>query len=156
MCLFLFFSCDSHQPQPSETIHLEQADGELQRIAKEARSTLDFFFRYQSQAGAGEHGFYVKYILAADDGSGIDAEQVWLTGIKFKNSNLYGDLANTPLYVQGLRKGSTIMISVDSIVDWMYIREGKIIGGYSIKYLLEKIPESRRSDRQRELLSMYE
>jgi uncharacterized protein YegJ (DUF2314 family) len=55
-----------------------------------------------------------------------------------------------------VNKGDTITIDTDKITDWMYVQDEKIIGGRSIKYLLEKIPENQRSDEQRKILLMFE
>jgi uncharacterized protein YegJ (DUF2314 family) len=138
-----------------------QNDRELARIADDARSTLPVFFRYLTTSGAGAGAraqagkdCYVKYPFMADEDSGVDREQVWLTGIQFDNGRYYGVLANAPRYVSGMKRGDRVMFDMDTITDWMYVRGGKITGGESIKYLLEKIPEDRRTDRERELLRM--
>jgi len=132
-----------------------QDDGEIARIAEDARNTLPVFFRHLAGGGANAgKDCYVKYPFVADEDSGVDREQVWLTGIQFNNGAYYGVLANTPRYLSGMKKGDRVIFEIDAITDWMYVRDGKITGGESIKYLVEKIPEDRRSDRERELLRM--
>jgi len=54
------------------------------------------------------------------------------------------------------RRGGSIIIDTNKITDWMYIQDGKIIGGRSIKYLLEKIPETQRGGDQKKILRMFE
>ena len=145
-------------------MRVEQNDREMQRIAEDARNTLPGFFRHLNTAGAahtsartsaGESGFCVKYPFAADDDSGVDTEQVWLTNIQFKNGVYYGVLANAPRYLRGRKRGDRVIFDTGAITDWMYIRDGKIIGGYSIERLLEQIPEDQRSDEERKLLRMF-
>jgi uncharacterized protein YegJ (DUF2314 family) len=155
LCVFFFFSCDK-QPvsePPAETIQLDRTDAELQRIAENARSTLPSFFRHLARPGADVHSFCIKYPFISDDGA--VSEQLWLTGIRFKNGAYFGTLANAPQRLNKMKKGDTVSFSTDLITDWMYVREGKIIGGYSIKYLLEKTPEEQRSEEQRRLLQMF-
>ena len=155
LCSLLLFSCEKPVEPPEVTImQVYQGDAEIERIAEDARNTLYVFFRYLSRAGAkGEH-CYVKYPIAANDDSGINREQIWLTGIQFKNGRYFGVLASAPLHLSGMKKGDTIIFNIDAITDWMYVRGEKIIGGESIKYLLEKIPEYQRSGEERELLRM--
>ena len=160
LCVFLFLSCEK---QPASKLHLspytmqmEQSDTELLQIAEDSRDTLSSFFRYLARAGSDEHSFCIKYPFAADSGSGIGMEHVWLTGIQYKNGVYSGTIATTPIYLGSMKKGDTVTFSADSVSDWMYIRGGKIIGGYSIKYLLEQIPEDRRSEEQRIILGMFE
>ena len=153
--MILLFSCEK-APEPSEVTIMQvyQDDAEIARIAEDARSTLPVFFRYLTRAGAKGEYCYVKYPLMADDDSGLNMEQIWLTGIQFKNGRYFGVLAGAPLYLSGMKKGDTVIIDMDTITDWMYVQSGKIIGGESIKYLLGRIPEDQRSDREQELLRM--
>ena len=149
--LFMLFGAmllSSCQKQPAAairpmTVQAEQSDSELLRIAEEARRTLPVFFRHLARADADRESFRVKYPFAADDGSGLAMEQVWLGGIFFKDGQYYGVLVSNPLHLSGRKKGDTVAFDADAITDWMYIEGGKIAGGRSIKYLLEKNPEDR-------------
>jgi len=152
---FLLYSCgkQSVSGQAAETAQLGRADAELQKIAENARSTLPSFFRHLAMPGPDVHSFCIKHPFISDNGT--VSEQLWLTGIHFKNGAYFGTLANAPRHLSKMKKGDTVSFSTDLITDWMYVREGKIIGGYSIKYLLEKIPEEQRSEEQRGLLQMF-
>jgi len=154
LCVILLFSCDKRPASP--TVEIERSDKELEKIADNARRTLPIFFKNLSRPENGANNFYVKYPLSSDDG-GIEPnvrEQVWLGNIRLKNNAYYGTPANTPRSHGGKKK--RVNIDTDKITDWMYIQDGKIIGGRSIKYLLEKIPEDQRSENQRKVLGMFE
>jgi uncharacterized protein YegJ (DUF2314 family) len=131
-----------------------QTDKDLAQIAEEARNTLPGFFRQLTRADTKEEHFCIKYPFKADEGSGVNMEQVWLTDIHFKNGIYYGFLASAPRHLSGMKKGDKVMFDTDTVTDWMYVRGGRIIGGDSIKYFLKKIPEDQRSDEERELLRM--
>jgi uncharacterized protein YegJ (DUF2314 family) len=162
LCILLFISCDRQSAQasgrqtPAETILRDQTEEELARIAENARNTLQIFLRRLANAEPGDSGFYIKCPFMTDGDSGINTEQVWLTGIHFRSGNYYGILASTPNYFIGNKKGDTVMFDTDIITDWMYIQNGKIYGGRSIKYLLEKTPENQRSSEQVLMLQMFE
>ena len=153
--IILFSSCDKNARDfsPSPEIEVEQSDKELEKIADNARRALPTFFRNLTRPEAGANNFYVKYPLSADDG-GI--EQVWLGDIRVKEGIYYGRLANTPSLPGDRKKGKLITFDPDKITDWMYIQDGKIIGGRSIKYLLEKTPEEKRGEDQKKILKMFE
>jgi uncharacterized protein YegJ (DUF2314 family) len=156
--IFLLFSCQgqnssSVSQEAVRTMQVEQIDEEILQIAEDARNTLPSFFRHLNRPGAGEEQFCVKYPFAADNDGGI--EQVWLTSIYFKNGYYYGVLASSPILISGIKKGDKVTFEADNITDWMYMRNDRIIGGYSIKYLLEKIPDNQRSDREFKLLQMF-
>jgi len=155
LCAVLLFSCEkTSTPREDTVIPVYQDDMDIAQIAEDARNTLPVFFRYLTRAGSSDD-CYVKYPLMADDDSGIDREQVWLTGIHFNNGRYFGVLASAPRYLSGKKKGDLVIFDMEAITDWMYVRDGKIIGGESIKYLLGKIPEDRHNARDRELLRMY-
>jgi uncharacterized protein YegJ (DUF2314 family) len=126
----------------------------MAQIAEDAQDTLSGFFRHLNRTDAEEDHFCVKYPFAVDDDSGINREQLWLTGIQFKNGLYYGILANTPQHLSGMKKGDKVLFNMDNITDWMYVRGGKIMGGDSIKYLLEQIPQHQLSDSEHKLLRM--
>ena len=155
LCAAFFLSCD-RPPAPAATVQMEQADAELLRIAENARRTLPIFFQRLARADSRDHSFYIKHPFAADEDSGIAMEQLWLGDIRFRDGVYIGVLASNPVYISGKRKGDTVVLDVDTITDWMFVRDGVIAGGRSIRHLLERIPENQRTDRQQQLLSMFE
>jgi uncharacterized protein YegJ (DUF2314 family) len=136
--------------------HRPQDDGELARIAEAARNSLPVFFRRLQSPLPGDGNFRIKYPLKADPRSGFSREQVWLSGIRFKDGRYFGVVASAPYYISGLSRGDTIPFDVEEITDWMFTRQGKIIGGRSIKLLLDQIPEHERDEEQRRVLEMFE
>jgi uncharacterized protein YegJ (DUF2314 family) len=158
LCGLLFTSCDRQPVEQAraETVYMEQDDGEILWIAEDARRTLLIFIRQLGRGDPRESGFSIKHPFRADGGSGIAMEQLWFDGIHFKDGKYFGVLASDPLHVSGMRKGDTVALDMEAITDWMYVRDGKIAGGRSIKYLLEQIPESQRSERQRKMLRMFD
>jgi uncharacterized protein YegJ (DUF2314 family) len=156
LCIILFSSCDKSPvpdtfDRPSTSIEFEQNDEEIAGIAENARRALPIFFRNLARPEKGAGNFCVQYPLTVDDNS---MEYVWLGGIRLKDGIYYGVLANTTSLLN-MKKGDTITFNPDAITDWMYVQDGKIIGGRSIKYLLEKIPETDRSESQRKILQMF-
>jgi len=155
-CSLLFVVCDRSASDASRRsspeIEVEQSDKELERIADNARRALPTFFRNLARPEEGAGNFFVKYPLSDDDGN---IEQVWLGNIHLNGGIYFGRLANTTKRMES-RKGASIIIDTDKVTDWMYIQDEKIIGGRSIKYLLEKIPETQRSEDQKKILKMFE
>ena len=155
LCVTLLLSCDQ-QPARDRTVQVEQADEDILQIAEDARKTLYIFFRHLNGADAKGASFFIKHPFKADDGSDVAMEQLWLTNIRFRNGTYYGALASSPVYIRGIKRGDTVAFEADAITDWMFVQDGKISGGRSVKYLLEKIPENQRSDGQQKLLQMFD
>jgi len=159
ICALLFFSCEKQPPAGiygpvSPAVEVGRDDSEIAKITENARRASPVFFRNLARPEKGAGDFYVKYPVTAGD----ETEQVWLGGIRLKDGRYYGVLANTVKQDPsgGVKKGDTIIFDPDAITDWMYVRDGKIAGGLSIKYLLEKIPEDERGEDQKKILRMFE
>ena len=161
LLILLFFpSCGgSNDLTPEQiketTMFTDKYDSDILLIEDNAQNSLSTFFRNLNRANSRNRNFYVKYPFLADADSGIRTEQVWLTGIYYENGNYYGTIANSPMNISSLKKDDKVIFSTDSVTDWMYIHNGKIIGGQSIKYLLENIPEEQRNDQQKKILQMF-
>jgi uncharacterized protein YegJ (DUF2314 family) len=140
----------------AETLHFDRDDEGLAAIALNARETLPVFFHHLLHPAKGEDNFQLKYPFKADPDSGFAMEQLWLSDIQFKDGVYYGSLANNPFYTTTMKKGDTVAFYTGDITDWMYTFNGKIIGGRSIKYLLEQIPKHEQSDAQRTILGLFE
>ena len=169
-CLFLlvftatlFLSCSerpsfSRQPDSTTIVYLDEFDSEIVRIAETARSTLAVFLQHLNSPESGESDFYIKYAfrLQPSDNAGIYAEQIWISITEFSNGRFYGIVASTPIYLAHIQSEDKIYFYADSIVDWMFIQNGRIVGGESIRHLLTQIPEDERSGSQRRTLEMFD
>ena len=152
--LISLHSCEKSNYIPADrtTLHQDRDDEKILHITKLARDTLPDFFRHMLRPAKDESNFMVKYPFKADADSGFSMEQLWLRNIQFKDGVYYGVVANMPFYIESIKKGDTISFSMEDISDWMYTSGKKIVGGYSIKYLLEQIPE--HSKEQKLILEM--
>ena len=144
------------QAARATTVHADEFGGELLRIAENARNTLSVFFWHLNRPEAGEGGFSVKYAFSTDGAADIGTEQIWIDNITFRNGRYYGTVASSPVYLVGIRRGDRVNFHADAITDWMFTRSGRIVGGYSIRYLLEQIPEAERTEGQQRMLQMFE
>jgi len=73
-----------------------------------------------------------------------DAEHIWLSNVEFKNGQYIGVLDNEPEYVKDYKLGDTVTVENKNISDWMYIENGKLFGGYTIRVLRNRMSESER------------
>jgi uncharacterized protein YegJ (DUF2314 family) len=137
------------------TFHTASNNSEIAGIALRARDTFPLFLHHLRRPGIGERDFRVKYPFPADDGSGFLREHLWLGDIRRGEESYTGVVLNIPFYVSGLSKGDRTAFNTGEITDWMYIRKGKIIGGRSIKYLLEQIPAAERNAEEQAVLDMF-
>jgi uncharacterized protein YegJ (DUF2314 family) len=155
---FVWLSCGPGERDEglNPIIQTEENDPVLRAIALSARESLSEFTRKLQNPSDGEYNFQVKYPFACDPDSGYAYEHLWLRDIEFRDGKFLGTLANSPFYVQNLSLGGRVEFFLDDISDWMYMKQDRIQGGKSIKYLIEKIPPAERDERMRQYLEFFE
>lgn len=100
---------------------MEKAEAEARRRWPE------FVTAFEEQAGA---NFAVKAPITR----GKNTEFIWLTVTALENDVIYGELANEPVNLPGLKLGSTVKSPVSELNDWGYLdRAGEFVGGFTIK-----------------------
>lgn len=103
-------------------------------IAK-ARATLPEFYKHWQKPGPGEEHFCLK--LRITDGAKI--EHFWLADIKGTPGHLTGVVGNEPEEVHTVKMYETIPIPDADISDWMYYRNGKVVGNLTVRALFKEM-----------------
>jgi uncharacterized protein YegJ (DUF2314 family) len=119
----------------------EETAGILEEAAERARAGFPAFLRRLQNPDDGETHFRVKYPFPAGGASGFRFEEIWLGDIVFREGRFFGTVANTPLVIKNLAPGDEVTFNAGEIRDWLYIRDGRIVGGYSIPPLRRLLPE---------------
>ena len=77
-------------------------------------------------------------------------EHMWLSDVAFDGTRFSGRLSNRPNGVTGVKVGDTLTYETDRLSDWMYVADGKLVGGFTLRVLRDSVsPEARaRLDQQ--------
>jgi len=98
-----------------------------------ARSEVDVFIpALEKREGT---GFAVK-VPVHDQG---ETEHFWLTDVTYRDGEFEGKVGNDPGIVTNVTFGQTMRIKKDDISDWMFLRDGKLHGNYTLRPLLERM-----------------
>lgn len=89
-------------------------------------------------------------VLAKNDGSNFavkvpitdkgETEHFWLTNVFYREGQFSGLLGNDPGTVTNVKYGDTITVAKAEISDWLYMRDGKMYGNYTLRPLLATMP----------------
>lgn len=119
------------------TVMVSGDDPEMNAAISRARATLPGFWQKFAEHPANEKDFSVK--LAISDGQ--LTEHFWCGPVE-KNGDGYAcAIANEPQDVKTVEYGQRMTIDPAIISDWMYMRDGKIVGGETIRVLLPRMNE---------------
>jgi uncharacterized protein YegJ (DUF2314 family) len=143
LAIFLAATAPSH----AQGMGLE-SESEFSKAVATARSTLPHFWERLSANEPHETGYALK--IAASDQYGT--EQLWVTRLQSRGKRLYGIVDTPPRVVRFVRKGHDLEIRTESIVDWMYFRNGRMVGNHTGRVLLRYLPPAEAE----KLLLLYE
>lgn len=97
---------------------------------QEAIRTFPFFLQAMQQPDSSLTDFAVKMKLANGD---ANSEHRWVSDLHMIGGQLFGVFKNDPLHAKVNESGDTLRVIRDDISDWMYIKNGKLQGGYTMK-----------------------
>ena len=139
---FCFISCkDSNkiERENEPTIYaVKSEDKEMAAAIQKANQTLSDFNAGLSNPKAENQALKVEFA----DSKGI--EHMWIGDIEYKDGKYSGILNNEPEYITQYKAGDKIDVDNSKISDWMFVENGKLHGGFTIKVLRNKMTEEER------------
>lgn len=118
-----------------------------------ARSRLDLFWVHLTDPLPGEDDFRVKVVIS----DGVANRHFWCGNVGMGDSGLNCAIANRPLPRDKAKSDNmiitVIILDVDNIVDWMWRRNGKIVGGETTRLLIGMLPHDATAGAKRAMFS---
>lgn len=141
--MFCLISCKNsdkleRENQP-DIYHLEDNDKEMAQAIIEANETLSNFNLALANPKIEVKSLKVKF--ESDNGN----EHIWLSNVTYKNGKYSGVLDNEPEDITEHKIGDKIAVDSKNISDWMYLEDGKLFGGYTIKVLRNRMSAPGRN-----------
>jgi uncharacterized protein YegJ (DUF2314 family) len=122
----------------SNMMLVPNGDPEMAAAISKARASLPVFWKALEHPGPGEEGFALK--VAIKDGK--DVEHFWLLDIARNGDKLAGTINNEPEIVGNVSNGDRYEFADADISDWLYMRNGKMVGNETMRPLLKRMPKS--------------
>jgi uncharacterized protein YegJ (DUF2314 family) len=101
----------------------------MQEAVAKARKTVRQFIVALQHPSPGESDFEVKKPFVEKG----NVEHIWLSDVTFVGGRFQGKVDNEPVNIRGLKPGQVVSVNPDEISDWVYIKNGKLVGGYTIR-----------------------
>jgi len=77
---------------------------------------------------------------------GTNTEHMWLTDVSYDGDSFHGRVNNDPDKVTNVKNGQQASIARAQISDWMYIVNGKLVGGETLRVLRDGLSEAERAE----------
>jgi len=128
----------SKEEQRDGTINIKRDDAEMTAAIARARASLPQFWKVFDRRERGESDFALK--VGITDGNGT--EHFWANEIARTNGQTMGTINNDADIVKKVKLGDRIVIPEADISDWTYMRDGKMVGNYTLRVLFKKMSAS--------------
>lgn len=130
-----------------KAIPVSPLNAEMNAAVAKARTTLPTFWASLDKPKPGETGFALKVKISG----GGKNEHFWLINIDRKGNSLAGTINNKPNIVMSVKEGQRHQFTERDISDWMFMRNGKIVGNETMRPLLKTLPKEK-ADQYRRML----
>ena len=137
LLLLLILSGCSTNDAPDTLIEGGYDEQEMEAAIARARSEIDSFIAEMSK-GTGTD-FSVKVAIEDKD----ETEHFWLKDIVYRNGKFEGVIDNDPGMVSNVKRGQKWSVKKSEISDWLFMRDGKMHGNYTLRPLLKTMPKEK-------------
>ena len=119
-----------------ETLHTSGYDEqEMDAAIARARAEVDAFIAELQQPTGEDHA------VKAPINDGELTEHFWLGDLTYSDGHFEGTIGNDPGMVKNVKFGQKWKLKKEEITDWMFMRDGKMHGNYTMRPLLKTMPE---------------
>ncbi len=136
---------NSHEPEYFQ-VPKDKHHAAMQLAVKEARKTVEKFVAALEHPGPGQQDFEVKKPFI----QGNQVEHIWLSDVQLVGKHFQGRIDNQPRKISGLKLGQIVSVHLKDISDWLYIDNGKLVGGYTVRVHYNELSPQQKQEFDRE------
>jgi uncharacterized protein YegJ (DUF2314 family) len=117
-------------------------DKQMDRAVENAQKSLGFFMAALRAKKNGDTVFEIKKGFVDGD----KVEHLWIREITYDGKNFHGKIDNRPLEVNNVRLGQRVTVAPQDVTDWMFLKDGKLIGGYTTRVLYARLSPADKAE----------
>lgn len=128
------------------TMSFSAGNQEMNAAMTEGKRTLSRFLDDLKRPPPGSSRFALKVAFR----EGQKVEYMWVDEPRPEGELFVGRLINDPRTFEGPRRGDQLKVKRADVVDWSYVRDGRLVGGYTLRVMFRTVPvEEREAFQQR-------
>ena len=122
-------------------VQVAEEDAEVNAAMQQAQDTIGIFVTSLQSPKPTQSDFSIKARFISSDGG---VEHIWIVDVSYSDEGFTGVINNVPVDVPEIEQGDNATVPVEDVSDWMFIEDGKLVGGYTIRVLRNRLsPEER-------------
>lgn len=129
--------------QSDDPVSMVAADDAAMNAAiDKAKQSVSQIIDALSNPKPGQSEFAVK--VGIEDDGGV--EHMWVGDVRYENGTFIGILNNEPQMVTSVKFGQKMTVPESEISDWMYVDNGKLVGGFTIRVLRDTLSDEEKAE----------
>lgn len=133
--IFDLFEFPTHSP----IVQIDGDDPRMVAAVEEARRRWPEFNSAFQKRKSEEEIFAVKARFAEGD----EEEFMWVAVENINGDSITGTLGNSPAIVKKVKEGDTVTVKLSDLNDWLYGKEDKMEGGFTMKVMEEAMKKAK-------------
>ena len=138
--LVLFSSTSAWAQKPETLIDSGFDQKEMDAAIARAKKEVDTFIKELAKPTGKSHAIKVAI---TDKGK---TEFFWLMEVTYRDGVFEGKINNEPGMVKNVRFGDKRKVKKADIADWLFLRDGKMHGNYTVRPLLKAMPKEQAEE----------
>lgn len=138
-----------------DLIGVPPSDAEMQLASQQARDSFASFIGQFRKHDPGCSVFIVKAFYP-DPKIPRGGEHLWLTVHSVSDSSATGVITSRPIFITTVKTHDTIEIQLPQLSDWLYVRDGRAVGGYTVQLLRSRMTAEQRAQHDSAYLFSFE
>jgi uncharacterized protein YegJ (DUF2314 family) len=139
---------------PNQVIHKSKGKGDyavsndndaMGQATESARKTVNQFITAMKNPRPGQTDFEVLKPCV----EGVEVEHIWLSDVKVVGNRFQGVVDNAPRKVRRLQEGQVCSVNPDEITDWLFIDNGKLVGGFTVRAHYKQLSPAEKAEFKR-------
>jgi uncharacterized protein YegJ (DUF2314 family) len=133
---------ENKTPGPPGYAQVGDNDRAIQTAVRNARHSLGFFIAVMKAKKPDDSGFEVKKGFVDGD----HVEHLWIGDLFFDGQKFHGRINNRPIEVHNVKLGQKVTVAPREVSDWMFVKKGKLMGGYTTRVLYARLSAKDRAE----------
>ena len=124
-----------------DCVRVTDDDKAMERAVETAQRTVGDFIAVLRSPKDTQRRFAVKKPFVEGD----SVEHIWLNDVSFDGYRFHGKVDNEPVDIKGVSLGDEVAVWPNEISDWMYIEDGRLVGGYTISAMCRNMSPAEKT-----------
>ena len=135
-------------PEPTKTdteppyIEVPKNHAAMHSAVIQARKTVGQFIAALKHPAPGQTDFEIKKPFIQNG----QIEHIWLSDVQLVGNRFQARVDNQPRKIQGLKLGQVVSVDPKEISDWLYIDNGKLVGGYTVRVQYSELSAKEKQE----------